>query len=96
MIKQYDEVRKVSTGQGADCTTGFLLDFGYFEKNYGLIAADLSKQETVDADSRGIQQIISTGKIKSIVADARVIIYYLLERSKETTLQFSKGKTKAL
>ena len=96
MIKQYDEVRKVSIGQGADCATGFLLDFGYFEKNYRLIAADLSKQEAVDADSRGIQQIISTGKIKSIVADARVIIYYLLERSKETTLQFSKGKTKAL
>ena len=32
-IKQYDEVRKVSTGQGDDCTTGFLLDFAYFKKN---------------------------------------------------------------
>ena len=31
-IKQYDEVRKVSTGQGDDYTTGCLLDFGYFEK----------------------------------------------------------------
>ena len=42
-IKQYDEVRKVSTGQGDDSTTGCLLDFAYFEKNYRLIAADLSK-----------------------------------------------------
>ena len=31
-IKEYDEVRKVSTGQGDDHTTGCLLDFAYFEK----------------------------------------------------------------
>ena len=32
-FKQYDEVRKISTGQGDDYTTGCLLDFAYFEKN---------------------------------------------------------------
>ena len=32
LINQYDEVRKVSTGQGDDCTSGFLLDFAYFRK----------------------------------------------------------------
>ena len=42
-IKQYYEIRKISTGQGVDYTTGCLLDFAYFEKNYRLIAADLSK-----------------------------------------------------
>ena len=31
-IKQYDEVRKISTGQGDDYTTGCLLGFNYFEK----------------------------------------------------------------
>ena len=31
-IKQYDEIRKISTGQGDDYTTGCLLDFAYFEK----------------------------------------------------------------
>ena len=30
-IKQYDEVRKISTGKGDDYTTGYLLDFHYFE-----------------------------------------------------------------
>ena len=30
LIKQYDEVRKVSTGQDDDYTTGCLLDFAYF------------------------------------------------------------------
>ena len=32
LIKQYDEIRKISTGQGDDYTTGCLLDFAYFEK----------------------------------------------------------------
>ena len=31
-VKQYDEVRKISTGKGDEYTTGFLLDFAYFEK----------------------------------------------------------------
>ena len=94
-VKQYDEVRKISTGQGDDYRTGCLLDFAYFEKNYRLIADD-SKQKALDTDSRAIQQIIFTGKIKAEVANARVIIYYILEQSKETTLQFSKGTTKVL
>ena len=53
-IKQYDEIRKISTGQGDDYTTGCLLDFAYFEKKYRLIAADLSKQKVLDVDSRAI------------------------------------------
>ena len=63
-IKQYYEIRKTSTGQGDDYTTGRLLDFVYFEKNFRLIAVDLSKQKALDPDSRAIQQIIFTGKIK--------------------------------
>ena len=89
MAKQHDEVRNVSTGEGDDYTTGCLLDFAYFNKNYKLFAADLSKQKALDADSRAIQQIIFTGK-----ANAGAMIYYILEQSKETTLQFSKGTTK--
>ena len=72
-----------------------LLDFSYFEKNYRLIAVDLSKQKALDADSRAIQQNIFTGKIKAAEA-ARVITYYILEQSNETILEFSKGTTKVL
>ena len=32
LIKQCDEVRKISTGQSDDYTTGCLLDFACFEK----------------------------------------------------------------
>ena len=91
LIKQYDEVRKVSTERGDDYTTGCLLDFAYFLKYYRLTAADLSKQKTLDADSREIQQIIFTGK-----ASKNVVVYYILKNSKETILPFSKGTTKVL
>ena len=43
--KQYDEIRKVSTGYGDNYTTGCLLDYAYFNDNYRLIANDLSKQK---------------------------------------------------
>ena len=91
LIRQYNEVRKVSTGQWDDYTTGSLLDFAYFENNYRLIAADLIKQKALDADSRAIQQIIFTGTLKT-----RATIYYILEQPKETVLQFSKETTEIL
>ena len=84
-------MRKVSIGKGDNYTTGCLLDFAYFKNNYRLIAADLSKKKALDADLRAIQQIIFTE-----VANARVIIYYILEQSKETILQFSNGTTKVI
>ena len=49
----------------------------------------MSKQKALDADSRAIQQIILTGK-----TDGPIRVYYTLEQSKETILEFSKGTTK--
>ena len=74
LIKQYGKMREISTGQGDDYITG-LLDFAYFEKNYRIIEAGLSKQKALDADSRSIWLIVFTDKIKATVAYARVIIY---------------------
>ena len=68
----------------------------FLKKNYRLIAVDLSKKKALDVDSRAIQQIIFTGKIKAAADNTRVIIYYILEQSKETILEFSKGTTKVL
>ena len=70
--------------------------FCLFWKNYRLIAIDLSKQKALDVDSKVIKQIIFTGKIKATETNTKVIIYYILEKSKETILQFSKGTTKVL
>ena len=65
--------------------------FCLFWKNYRLLAADLSKQKALDADSRAIQQIIFTGKVTAVTK-----VFYILEKSKETILEFSKGTTKVL
>ena len=92
LIKQYDEVRKISTGQGDDYTTGCLLDYVYFKDDFRLIAADLNKQKVLDADPKAIQQIIFTGQAD----DEALLVFYIFEKSKETILQISKGTTKVL
>ena len=85
------KLEKILIGQRDDYATGSLLGFAYFKKNYRLIAVDLSKQKALDADSRAIQQITFTGK-----SSADAIIYYTLEKSKETILEISEGTTKVL
>ena len=45
------------TGEGDDYTTRCLLDYPYFKKYYKLITIDLSKQQTLDADPKAVQQI---------------------------------------
>ena len=39
-----EEIRKLTTGQCEDYTTGCLLDYDYIKYHYRLIAIDLSKQ----------------------------------------------------
>ena len=87
LIKQYDEVRKVSTGQGDDYTTGCLLDYAYFKNNYKLIGVDLSKKKALGADPRAIQQIVFQGVVGGD-DNTEIRLYIILEQSKETVLEF--------
>ena len=82
-IKQYDEVRKVSTGQGDDYTTGCLLDFTYFEKKLHFNCRWFKQTKRIRCWFKSNSRNYFTGKTKSTVANTRVIIYYILERSKE-------------
>ena len=66
------------------------MDFAYFEKNYRLIAADLSKQKALDADPKAIQQIIFTDK-----TDNQIRVYYILEQSKKNKIRFCKRNNKS-
>ena len=43
-IKRYEEIRKPTTGQSEDYTTGYLLDYDYVKNHYKLIAVNLSRQ----------------------------------------------------
>ena len=48
--KTYENIRKTTTGQRDDYTTGSLLDYSYFKDHYEMIAIDLSKQQALDSD----------------------------------------------
>ena len=88
-VEKYRELKKVMIGRGDDYTTGSLLDYDYFKKNYKLVAIDSSKQKELDADPRAIQQTEFKCKF-----NANSIIYIILEKSKETILEFYKGTVK--
>ena len=88
-IEKYRELKKVMIGKGEDYTTGSLLDFNYFDKHYKLVAVDLSKQKELDADPRAIQQT----EFKYMLGIDSTI-YWVLEKSKETILEFYKGTVK--
>ena len=88
-IEKYRELTKVMIGKGEDNTTGSLFDFNYFNKHYRLVAVDLYKQKELDADPRAIQQI----EFKYMLG-TNSTIYWVLEKSKETILDFYKGTVK--
>ena len=53
-IKQYEEIRTLSTGQGEDYTTGVLLDYECFKHQYKSMAVDLSRKKELDPDPKAI------------------------------------------
>ena len=77
----YDNIRKSSTGQGDDYTTGCLLDYIYFKNYCKMIAVNLSKQQVPDADPKAIQQINFTANLDRA---GNTRIYFILEEAKET------------
>ena len=63
-----------------------MLDYQYFKDHYQLTAVDLSKQKEFDADPWAIQQIEFYG-----VSKTNSQVSTILEKSKETVLEFCKG-----
>ena len=93
MIKTYENIRKITIGQGDDYTTGCLLDYTYFKKYCKMIGIDLSKQQALDADPKVIQQINFT---ENLDRDGNTRLYFILEEAKETVFEFSQGTVKVL
>ena len=83
----YEKIIYISRNN--EYTTGNLLDYDYFKKHYKLVAVDLSKQKELDADPRAIQQI----EFKYML-ETNSTIYWVLEKSKETILEFYKVTVK--
>ena len=66
-------------------TTGNLLDFAYFKENYRLIAIDSSKQTKL----KDPQQINFIGKLEN--QDHGAIMFFIIKKSEDTTLNFSQN-----
>ena len=88
-----DSIRKISTGQGDDYTTGCLLHYNYFKKmiDYKMIAKNLCKQQALDADPKAIQQINLTGNLSG-----NNRLFFVIEEVKETALDFSQETVNVL
>ena len=87
--EKYRELKKVMIGKGDDSTTGSLLDYNYFNKHYKLVAVDLSKHKELDADMRAIQRIEFI-----YMLETNSTIYWVLQKCKETILEFYKETVK--
>ena len=93
MTKTYENIRKIATGQGYDYTIGCLLDYTYFKDHYKMIAIDLSKQQSLDADPRTIKQINFTANLERA---RNTTVFFIIEEAKETISDFSQGTVKVL
>ena len=83
-----DNILKIATGQWDNYATGCLLDSPYSRKYYKIITIDLSKQQTLDADPKPIQQINLTANLDW---NGNTTIFFNIEETKETILDFSQG-----
>ena len=73
-----------------DCTTGNLLDFGYYKENYKSIAINLSKQTKI----KDPQQINFIGKIEE--QNNGATMFFIIEKSEETTFEFLQNSVNVL
>ena len=91
--KTNENILKIANGKGDDYTNDCLLDYSYFKENYKMIAMDLSKQQGLDPDPRAIQQINFTANLDRA---GNTTIFFIIEETKETVLDFSQGTVKVL
>ena len=93
-IKRYEEIRKITTGQCKDCTTGCLLDNEYIKNSYRLIAVDLSRQKKPDTDPKAIQQTKFIGQLEKLNNNNNnpesIFILTILEKLKKKEKNFLK------
>ena len=78
----YEKIIEMSNNN--NYTTGNLLDFAYYKENYRLIAIDLSKQTKL----KDPQQINFIGKLDK---DNGATMFFIIEKSEETTFNFSQN-----
>ena len=87
-MKKMSNIIEISNNN--DYTIGNLLDFAYYKENYRLIVIDLSKQTKL----KDLQQINFIGNIER--QNNGVTIFFIIEKSEETTFEFSQNSVNIL
>ena len=80
--------KKFQLVKGDNYTTGCLLGYNCFKEYSKMIAIDLSKQQTLDADPKAIKQINFT---RNLERDRNKRKIFIIEDVKETILYYSQG-----
>ena len=88
-IKNDEQTYKqiIYIGRNNDYTTGNFLGYEYFSKHYKLIAIDLSKQ--IELENPGLKQKINFfGRLER---NERATMFFIIEKSEETTFEFTQN-----
>ena len=91
VINEEEAYKKIiEMSRNNDYTTGNLLDFAFLKENYRLIAIDLSKPTKL----KDLQQNNFICKLEEQVNGARM--FFIIERSEETTFEFLQNSVNIL
>ena len=81
------DIPTTAIGYGDDFTTVCLLDYPYSKEYFKLIA----KEQALDAAPKIIQQVNFTGNVWE-----EAMVFFIIEKSKRTILNFSQETVKIL
>ena len=90
-IRKYDELRKLARGKSDDYTTGCLLDYKYFRDDFFNHSLQFARSKGIRCRSK-----INSTNTSNFMLDTNSQILTVLEKSKETVLEFYKGTAKVL
>ena len=84
----------MTTRRSEDYSTGYLLDYDYYIKDFNIVGIDLSHQAVLDLNPKINQQIEFVYKLPSGNAAINYNLLTVLEKEKQTVLQISEGTVK--
>ena len=93
-IVRYNELLKMTIGRSEDYSTGCLLDYDYYIKDFNIVGIDLSHQPVLDSDPKTNQQIEFVYKLPSGNNAIKYNLLTVLEKEKQAVLKFSEGNVK--
>ena len=93
-IVKHNELLKMTTGRSEDYSTGCLLDYDYYIKNFNIVGIELPHQAVLESDPKINQQIEFVYKLPSGNDAINYDFLTVLEKEKQTVLKFSEEVVK--